>query len=463
MPKETSTTDERPSAREASHVEWLEQITKTDADNRQTNYDSKDVPDGSLLGNAPDEKQINAPGEKLGAEEADRQERITKRAAGELDNTNVPRREEKQEETEIAKEEQTRTERKPDSEEEEEETEDLTPGAFAFSNEQGNSVRRIEGHISASMVEEGQTKPLSLMENEEPAVVGLADTSSIIVAELVPDKKDAADRLDAELAERLEIELRKEAERLEIELAERLEIELAERVRKERELQVIAEVVIAQVADDSSICGLSRNCFFLVVAVLLLIIVGVVVDVVVALGGKDGDPPNMAPTAPVIKTTMPTMAPMAPTGSPTLAKFTQLLDIIRAVTSDIDLLQDRTTFQYVALDWLANVDTWEVDIDSVPSQVFVERYVLALLFFSTNGRSWSNSYNFLTPASVCEWTDEGNGVACNEDELFVGLRLGKSNHVARTYECHDCSYYLTIIFQQLTMISLVPFRASSEQ
>jgi hypothetical protein len=145
---------------------------------------------------------------------------------------------------------------------------------------------------------------------------------------------------------------------------------------------------------------------------LLLIIVGVVVGFVVALGGKDGDPPTMAPTA-----------------SPTISKFTQLLDIIGAVTSDIELLQDPTTFQYEALDWLANADTWEVDIDSVPSQVFVERYVVALLYLSTNELSWINGYKFLSPTSVCEWNISGEtGVACNEDEVVVALRLGKSKH-----------------------------------
>jgi hypothetical protein len=125
MGKETSTTGEKQSPPlEARHVE---QITKIDADNSQTNDDSKVVPDGSLLVNAPDEKQ----GAKE-ARRADRKERITKRAPGELDSTKVvtDSEEEKQAVTEIAEgrdgcprhiiekqvtqqEEQTRRERKP--------------------------------------------------------------------------------------------------------------------------------------------------------------------------------------------------------------------------------------------------------------------------------------------------------------------------------------------------------------
>jgi hypothetical protein len=124
---------------------------------------------------------------------------------------------------------------------------------------------------------------------------------------------------------------------------------------------------------------------------------------------------------------------MAPTASPTIyssPKFTQLSNLVgEKVTLDIKALQNRTTLQYAAMDWLANEDAWEVDIDSVPSQVFVERYVVALLFLSTHGTSWRNNYNFLTPTSVCEWNITGEtGVACNEDELVVGLHLGKSKH-----------------------------------
>jgi hypothetical protein len=239
-------------------------------------------------------------------------------------------------------------------------------------------------------------------------------TAVPIAVEWAPDEKEVTARV---------------TDRLHAELAERLEREVAERMSKERELQIVAQAVQVPTKEaggndddddeDSSICGLSRNCFVLVVAVSLLIIVGVVVGVVVALGGKGGDPPTMAPTATVGKTP-------APTASPTIytsPKFTQLLNLLGAVTPDIKLLQDPTTFQYSALDWLANVDAWEVDIDSVPPQVFVERYVLALLFLSTNGKTWSQGYNFLTPTSVCDWSgksddDSIKGVICDGTDVW---------------------------------------------
>jgi hypothetical protein len=69
------------------------------------------------------------------------------------------------------------------------------------------------------------------------------------------------------------------------------------------------------------------------------------------------------------------------------------------------------------------VDAWEVDVDSVRPQVFVERYLLALLFLSTNGKSWTESYNFLMPTSVCDWSEKSSddsikGVICDGIDVF---------------------------------------------
>ena len=183
--KETSTTGEKQSPREEREVERLEEITKQDSDSQTNN--SKYGPDGSLLVNAPDEKQSAKE-----VRRADRQERITKRVPSELDDGalvlnstkvtsdlhNLDSEEEKQEVTEFTNSDnrdasmgrdwRARRPRQSDSEEEEEEIEDPTPGAFAFSNEQGILVRRIKGHVTTSMVEESQTSSLSLMENEVP-------------------------------------------------------------------------------------------------------------------------------------------------------------------------------------------------------------------------------------------------------------------------------------------------------
>jgi hypothetical protein len=62
--------------------------------------------------------------------------------------------------------------------------------------------------------------------------------------------------------------------------------------------------------------------------------------------------------------------------------------------------------------------------------IFVTRYVLALTYFSTGGHTWSNSLNFLSGKSSCEWYEliDGipQGVGCSPDGRVVVLSLSKS-------------------------------------
>jgi hypothetical protein len=232
-----------------------------------------------------------------------------------------------------------------------------TPGAFAFNRDESDRQDDEEAEDST------EDDNLDL----------------VVAAEISPDNAD----LEAQFDEKLN----------------RQAGEIKKQLLDDLLLRVSAAEVVEEAKPPSP-----RRCVWILLA---LLIVGVVVGVVVAvLGGKDGDPPTMAPTATVVKTPDPTASPTILATSP---KFTQLLNLIGAVTSDIMFLQNRTTLQYAALDWLANVDAWEVDIDSVPPQVFVERYVLALLFLSTDGPSWRKGLNFLQPTSVCDWP----GVTCD--------------------------------------------------
>ena len=93
------------------------------------------------------------------------------------------------------------------------------------------------------------------------------------------------------------------------------------------------------------------------------------------------------------------------TGKPYLI---QLLSPI----SGRDVLTNETTYQYMALDWLAFDDTYDyiADMSSSSSSssitkdlVLIERYVVALLWFTMGGMDWNSNYNFLSNTSVCEW------------------------------------------------------------
>jgi hypothetical protein len=69
-------------------------------------------------------------------------------------------------------------------------------------------------------------------------------------------------------------------------------------------------------------------------------------------------------------------------------------------------VNDAYIFQSAALDWMASIDL-ETDIFGMPVQLLVERYVLAVLYYSTGGaRKWTESLSFLSSSNVCDWNNE---------------------------------------------------------
>jgi hypothetical protein len=102
--------------------------------------------------------------------------------------------------------------------------------------------------------------------------------------------------------------------------------------------------------------------------------------------------------------------------------------LLQNEVSDAEALQVVSSPQFRALRWLANEDTALLDLDSSPTVILVERYVLAMLYFATSGEGWGGQRNFLSATSVCEWNMSEIGVFCNEEDLVVALDLRKSAH-----------------------------------
>jgi hypothetical protein len=79
-------------------------------------------------------------------------------------------------------------------------------------------------------------------------------------------------------------------------------------------------------------------------------------------------------------------------------------------------MRDPETVQFLALEWLADEDPAQLDIQETPLETFLERYALAVLFLGTSGTSWDDSLGFLNSADVCEWNDNDmRGVYCDEE------------------------------------------------
>jgi hypothetical protein len=74
--------------------------------------------------------------------------------------------------------------------------------------------------------------------------------------------------------------------------------------------------------------------------------------------------------------------------------------------SDEEKLNTPGTPQYEAALWIADHDTYQMDIPDKPEDRFLERYVLALFYHATGGSRWRYNPNFMTGADVCDWNGE---------------------------------------------------------
>jgi hypothetical protein len=152
----------------------------------------------------------------------------------------------------------------------------------------------------------------------------------------------------------------------------------------------------------SSPFGRKGRRFWIGAAFALLLVVGVILGVVIPLtNNKDND------------------SVVCTTRLDCLAKI-----LLQNEVADADALQDESSPQFLALRGLANEDNALLDLDSTPTVIIVERYVLAVLYFATIAEGGSNLLNFLNVSSVCGL----NEVSCNGDDLVIALDLGKSKH-----------------------------------
>jgi len=74
-------------------------------------------------------------------------------------------------------------------------------------------------------------------------------------------------------------------------------------------------------------------------------------------------------------------------------------------------LEDPSSPQYQAADWIANVDEYQIALpvevdngsDLIPHTPFTERYALAVFYYATFGNSWKYGLKFMEAVDHCEW------------------------------------------------------------
>jgi hypothetical protein len=172
------------------------------------------------------------------------------------------------------------------------------------------------------------------------------------------------------------------------------------------ELEVIGEGVIeAQVTPEEAdkpflakrSTRLSAAC--LVVTVIVAVVVGVIV------GGRDSPSPPVSPFPSSAPSSMPSLAP-------TSVEFSDLYDFIANVSLDGGAaLSDPSSPQYKSLRWLSN----NANLDEYSDVQKIQRYILAVLYYSTNGDGWLRRDGWLSDEDECSWFVTSSVVYCQTD------------------------------------------------
>jgi len=145
--------------------------------------------------------------------------------------------------------------------------------------------------------------------------------------------------------------------------------------------------------------------------------------------------PNPTTPAPTTRantgqpTPRPTIAPNpVPTASPVnclqgKTKREYISDLVESITSG-DLLNDPSTPQGKALDFLVNDDQLLEDPCTVSTARIQQRYGLSVFYFSMEGENWVDPSGWLSGDDECTWF----GVECHEDDddTVKYLRLSTS-------------------------------------
>jgi hypothetical protein len=91
-------------------------------------------------------------------------------------------------------------------------------------------------------------------------------------------------------------------------------------------------------------------------------------------------------------------------------------------------LQDLSSPQYEALDWMTNKDSTDLQF-TLSEDELVERFVVLVFYFATGGESWSDQAGFRIPLTeTCSWNSGELGVVCNNEGSVVEFVLRKFPH-----------------------------------
>lgn len=168
----------------------------------------------------------------------------------------------------------------------------------------------------------------------------------------------------------------------------------------------------------------SRAGLYAFLCLVLLLIIVTAIAVPLALRGKSkgnavdesnggglSTPGNSNPNI-ITSTSTPVSIPTRPpTRPPTISDLPRNEAAVKYLTdlglASKDALNDPSTPQAKATNWIADEDDFDIDIPEPSSSDsrFTERWALAVFYYSTGGDDWRYKMKFLQPVDHCNWYD----------------------------------------------------------
>lgn len=86
-------------------------------------------------------------------------------------------------------------------------------------------------------------------------------------------------------------------------------------------------------------------------------------------------------------------------------------------------LDDVSSLQYKALTWLSTNE----NLDDYPDWKRIQRYVLAVFYYSMGGDEWTYCARWLSNDEECLWLSFALDETCNEQGRYLRLTMSENN------------------------------------
>jgi hypothetical protein len=190
------------------------------------------------------------------------------------------------------------------------------------------------------------------------------------------------------------------------------------------EQQVIETLGVSVIPSDEEVEKEEKKKFRRYMTYSILGLLVVAAAIVIPIGVVFGKSEPVAPREP---TAMPSAAPSGmPSAAPSTSRFLDTLVWASIISGDA--LLNQSSPQYLAADWVANNDT--LAVTPVGSPQFLQRYVLAVFYFSTGGDKWEECSRFDTCNDDLSWL-KGNqtecqwhGIRCDTPDVITRILIG---------------------------------------